>query len=197
MKFNKGAMFGLDARIALAIFGALSVISGAALYSAIQEAKITAIITEIDEISKATQQLYLDTGSPIPGRGSSTATDRNTIYSSILIKNYSIDGWNGPYISYKADTSASDYLYHPSQGTIRLYKLDDSKTWKQYTDGFCSTGSSCSLWILLSDADMSIINELENRFDNSVNDSLGNIRYQTIAGKNQLYKKLYPIKNPN
>tara|TARA_Y100001960_G_scaffold323342_1_gene401616 strand:- start:381 stop:521 length:141 start_codon:yes stop_codon:yes gene_type:complete len=38
--FNKGAMFGLDARIALAIFGALSVISSAALYSAIQEADV-------------------------------------------------------------------------------------------------------------------------------------------------------------
>ena len=37
LKNKKAAMFGLDARIALAIFGALSVISGAALYSAIQQ----------------------------------------------------------------------------------------------------------------------------------------------------------------
>lgn len=36
---KKGAMFGLDARIALAIFGALSVISGAALYSAYKTQK--------------------------------------------------------------------------------------------------------------------------------------------------------------
>lgn len=35
---KKAAMFGLDARIALVIFGALSVISGAALYSAIGNA---------------------------------------------------------------------------------------------------------------------------------------------------------------
>jgi hypothetical protein len=32
MIYKKGAMFGLDARIALAIFGALSVISGVASY---------------------------------------------------------------------------------------------------------------------------------------------------------------------
>lgn len=38
---KKGAIFGLDARIALAILGALYVISGAALYSAIQESKTT------------------------------------------------------------------------------------------------------------------------------------------------------------
>ncbi len=42
-QLNKGAMFGLDARIALAIFGALSVISGAALYSAIKQAKVTQV----------------------------------------------------------------------------------------------------------------------------------------------------------
>ncbi len=42
---KKAAMFGLDARIALVIFGALSVISGAALYSAIQQAKTTAFAT--------------------------------------------------------------------------------------------------------------------------------------------------------
>lgn len=42
-KFNKkSAMFGLDARIALAIFGALSVITGAALYSAINKANVIA-----------------------------------------------------------------------------------------------------------------------------------------------------------
>ena len=50
---KKGAIFGLDARIALTIFGALSVISGAALYSAIQESKVVALYTEFQEIGKA------------------------------------------------------------------------------------------------------------------------------------------------
>ena len=50
---KKGAMFGLDARIALAIFGALSVISGAALYSAIQDAQATAMIVRLNEVGKA------------------------------------------------------------------------------------------------------------------------------------------------
>tara|TARA_Y100001960_G_C14595815_1_gene788039 strand:- start:886 stop:1026 length:141 start_codon:yes stop_codon:yes gene_type:complete len=45
---KKGAMFGIDARIALAIFGALSAISGAALYSAIQQSKVTVLVTELE-----------------------------------------------------------------------------------------------------------------------------------------------------
>ena len=56
---KKGAMFGLDARIALAIFGALSVILGAALYSAIQEAKNQQIISMFSEISKALRLIIL------------------------------------------------------------------------------------------------------------------------------------------
>jgi len=37
---QKGAMFGLDARIALAIFGALSVISGAAFIQLFKKQKL-------------------------------------------------------------------------------------------------------------------------------------------------------------
>tara|TARA_Y100001960_G_scaffold258811_1_gene278427 strand:+ start:1310 stop:1966 length:657 start_codon:yes stop_codon:yes gene_type:complete len=62
MNNKKGAMFGLDARIALAIFGALSVISGAALYSAIQDSKITSMYSDIVEFEKAVESVYLDLG---------------------------------------------------------------------------------------------------------------------------------------
>ena len=41
-------MFDLDARIALVIFGALSVISGAELYSSIQTAKNTAVVAQYE-----------------------------------------------------------------------------------------------------------------------------------------------------
>jgi type II secretory pathway pseudopilin PulG len=58
---KKGAMFGLDARIALAIFGALSVISGAALYSAIQQSKAVAMVNSLEEIGKAIDSYRLET----------------------------------------------------------------------------------------------------------------------------------------
>ena len=65
MTYKKGAMFGLDARIALAIFGALSVISGAALYSAIQSAKAEQYRQYFVELVKASEAYYLDTGSQL------------------------------------------------------------------------------------------------------------------------------------
>ena len=91
LSLKKGAMFGLDARIALAIFGALSVISGAALYSAIQEAKITSFYTELVELNKAYEAYYLDTAS--------IDMSSNLGDIEVLIENYSSeDDWNGPYI---------------------------------------------------------------------------------------------------
>ena len=92
---KKGAMFGLDARIALAIFGALSVISGAALYSAIQQAKITKISVEMRELEKAFEAVYLDLGYLPNADSTGTAP---SIKSNILNKNVeSSSYWNGPY----------------------------------------------------------------------------------------------------
>jgi type II secretory pathway pseudopilin PulG len=109
MLTKRGAMFGLDARIALAIFGALSVISGASLYSAIQGAKVVALQTQFNEIEKSVEQYILDIGSAPP-------KTHNWVDLSYLIENKdSNSNWNGPYIP---DFSAngvtitdSKYLY--------------------------------------------------------------------------------------
>ena len=63
---QKAAMFGLDARVALAIFGALSIIAGTALHSVIQKAKVTTILTEMKEAGKAWEAYYIDTGTNLP-----------------------------------------------------------------------------------------------------------------------------------
>jgi type II secretory pathway pseudopilin PulG len=93
MKFNKGAMFGLDARIALAIFGALSVISGAALYSAIESAQLERIRQYYVEIVKATEHYYLENGQML------SQSDPDDVRISGLVVNVdSLPTWNGPYI---------------------------------------------------------------------------------------------------
>jgi type II secretory pathway pseudopilin PulG len=113
---KKGAMFGLDARIALAIFGALSVISGAALYSAIQDAKMTSMYTSLKEIEKAIEHFYLETG----------YKEFANIYDiHRLLENPSSDavsGWNGPYISgelYKIGaTTINDSILNSNLGLV-------------------------------------------------------------------------------
>ena len=93
---KKGAMFGLDARIALAIFGALSVISGAALYSAIQEAKNQQIISMFSEISKGFEAYYIDTGI-IPAQAESNTSSLDIV--QLIENSNNVDGWAGPYLT--------------------------------------------------------------------------------------------------
>jgi hypothetical protein len=100
MKFKvikKAAMFGLDARIALAIFGALSVISGAALYSAIKQAKTVKQVATLNEVAKAVEQHYLDTARIIHvAQGLGAVNGIGLLYSNYM----SDSNWKGPYIGY-------------------------------------------------------------------------------------------------
>ena len=96
--YKKGAMFGLDARIALAIFGALSVISGAALYSAIQQSKVISAVTMLSEFSKAYEQYVLDAGQGLPANsGHAYDTSGHQLVDNTL----NVDGWKGPYLSFE------------------------------------------------------------------------------------------------
>tara|TARA_Y100001960_G_C14719405_1_gene851536 strand:- start:93 stop:659 length:567 start_codon:yes stop_codon:yes gene_type:complete len=95
MNLKKAAMFGLDARIALAIFGALSVISGAALYSAIQQSKATAVLAEFREIEKAVEQYYLDTGTIMPYFDA-----RDLSVLALINEPSGVTNWNGPYLPF-------------------------------------------------------------------------------------------------
>ena len=110
MKFlKKGAMFGLDARIALAIFGSLSLISGAALYSAIETAKVTTLHTEIDNLEKGLDQFIYDTNKNIPTSSSSNKFNLTYLENN----NDSDDNWKGPYfkINRYGSDSVSTTLY--------------------------------------------------------------------------------------
>jgi len=109
---KKAAMFGLDARIALAIFAALSVITGAALYGAIQKARIVALQQEFVEIEKAIEAYILDVGWDMPITTDSSAP----IYLATMLDvdelfESSSDGWRGPYLQSRKDTSTADDYY--------------------------------------------------------------------------------------
>jgi type II secretory pathway pseudopilin PulG len=93
LKIKKGAMFGLDARIALAIFGALSVISGASLYSAIQESKMVSFYNQLTEIEKSIESYYIDTGSK-------EFLESATADIGVLVRNVNnVQNWSGPYLN--------------------------------------------------------------------------------------------------
>ena len=193
---KRAAMFGLDARIALAIFGALSVISGAALYSAIQQSKVTAVITEMGEVGKAYDGYYLDTGSELPIISDGVYIDIQKLVDS------TVTNWSGPYISYPKHSSIAYGLEHPLYGAIYIGEMlngtwasnTGSPGWKDSTN--CSTGTvggTCDIWVVFQDVSTDLYNALDNEIDGAVNGQTGNLRLvQVGAGTRHVYLKYRP-----
>ena len=196
MKLKKAAMFGLDARIALAIFGALSVISGAALYSAIQNAKVTALQTEFSEAQKAWEAYYLDTG-VVPPRHSG---DVSFFDASYLVEDNSVTGWKGPYLPFVKDSSTTYRLKHNNYYQLIYVNALSSNAWGEGGDNWsahkCLQGvDNCYSWVMIiGSKDLSLVQELDKRYDGTVSATEGNFRYYQSGGdyrmmlKNILYK---------
>jgi type II secretory pathway pseudopilin PulG len=201
---KKGAMFGLDARIALAIFGALSVISGAALYSAIKDAKATAQLTQLREIVKASEAYYLDNGKNVAN------SNNYSVYSADLVTNReNLNTWKGPYLSY---TRYNDYSINSNLGanltppptySLRFLKAD---TWPvNNVRQLCVfNNNNCTEWVVLASGNTAdakeivedIFNLLDEKVDDSDGEMAGNVRAIYYGGTSyELHFKSIPRKN--
>jgi len=178
MLIKKGAMFGLDARIALAIFGALSVVSGAALYSAIKEARLTAVITEFNEYGKAFEQYMLDVGEE-PG-----LTPFH--YHTEDLVNSTQTGWNGPYFSYNKIINNLVLEVNSSVfGKVSfLYEKLANKKWNTNNDWAVekcvnTVGEPCYVWIRyeFNEKYLPFVLELEDKIDETADRNDGQFRY--------------------
>ena len=191
--FNKGAMFGLDARIALAIFGALSVISGAALYSAIQQAKVTSLVTTLNEMEKAYESYLLDTGTHMPL--DSTDVNNSTIEMDELFSS-SVNDWKGPYISIPRSTNADwteGLLDLPNYGFTN-FLIAPNKNWTSSNNCTSDTTVDCFSWIIVRDVPLTTAKELDLLFDGSATVDSGKIRHKTVGSNEHLFVRMLKVK---
>jgi len=208
-KFNlckKAAMFGLDARIALAIFGALSVISGVALYNTVKNAKATALLASMREIGKAWESYYLDTGKNIPTQtndlGQLTGYSHK---SNQLVENTdNIQGWEGPYLPYAPSGVVLKHnIYNDIfiQTTTNKATWGDNVLWFDPVNGRCPSGDTCSIWVAISGVkSTSIISILDKKIDNGDGAKSGGFRWYDNGGSPHyisVYLKIAPVPNPN
>ena len=142
MKFlnQTGAMFGLDARIALAIFGVLSVVGGYSATSMFAEAQITQLTTELTNLKKAYQELHISTN------------EHSNRFMDLIDNPYDIGGWQGPYTDLVSDKSRI------SEGIYSIF------TGRQDVDGVppveC-TGGICAQWLKLTGVRDNVAKEAE------------------------------------
>ena len=180
MKTKRGAMFGLDARIALAIFGSLSVISGAALYSAIQQAKVISTFTDIVELEKAVEAYILDTGQDLPIYPSSVSYD----YNHLITKPTSVIGWKGPY--YSLPIKGNYYSQH-KLGNLIIRDMKEETGGPETGMSTCES-SPCYYWIQLNASDPQLTSAIDLYVDGVADVENGKIRVLDVDPGSVYYK---------
>ena len=186
-KTNCGAMFGLDARIALAIFGLVGLAAAANIGIALKESNTGLIIYELSQIKKALESYEIDTDSELPFVSGS-------IFNVGELVNSSVTGWQGPYLLYKQEpgANANRYLVTASDGKFSIFQAKDRTATAvsdtPYID--CDTSSKCYLWVLFEPYSDSKIStnyqkELDEKYDNKDGFLTGKVQqYNT----NMLYR---------
>ena len=197
-------MFGLDARIALVLFGAMSIISGAALYSAIQEAIGARAIEELQQVEKALEEYYLDTGA-LPEKVYSLELDASKLVSD------SSSNWKGPYLTNFKNNST--YLIYKSgndsfnHGSLHLLTLNSNIAFGgtdaiSFNSSACSTtdinNGNCDIWIYRNNLkDDNLAKIIDKRLDHSDGANSGKFRWEYISSEPNLkYRYMYQTQIP-
>ncbi len=156
---QQGAIFGLDARIALAIFGVLSVVGGYTATSMFREAQITQLTTELSNLKKAYQEFHLSTG------------EHTKRFMDLIKNDYDIIGWSGPY---------TDLLSDKSRIYEGYYSFVEGRQDVAGVPPVECTGGICSIWLKLTGVNDTIAKQVDERLDNgaSPNDGVLRVAYQ-------------------
>lgn len=159
---QRGAMFGLDARIALAIFGILSVVAGVAAINVFGQAGTTALVTELNNMKKAYTEFHLGTG------------EHTLKFMDLINNDTGYQGWQGPYI---------DGMLSDKSRTFGTYSFAEGR---QDVNGVppveCSGGGICSTWLKLTKVKDSIAKEVDKSLDGEENPNGGTFRIEFIPG---------------
>lgn len=134
---QRGAMFGMDARVALAIFGTLALIGGYTMIGRIDTARTGKFIKELSTISEGLAALQTDTGR-MPSLDWTSPTD----IFEVVCQDPGIAKWNGPYVS-DCDSSENlgDRIIPPGGGAWSSAALQNDRTTA------CAYGENCYVWL--------------------------------------------------
>lgn len=142
---QSGALFGLDARIALAIFSILSVVAGVAVVTNIDSTRAQVLSSELTDTGQALESYHHDLQTDV-FLSLSTPSGKNAfqaLYDNAVITDSDITGanlrarWNGPYIKFTTNQNSR-------YGEMYLTKAGSSHTLT------CSPEETCYMYLVYS-----------------------------------------------
>jgi len=151
-----GALFGLDARIALAIFAIIAVIAGVAVMMNVDSTRAKSLATELTETGHAIELYHNDLKQDIFATldDPSTANAFEALYDNSVITS---EGglrahWNGPYIKYTSNDN-------PNYGNMFIEKHAADHTQS------CEQQDICYLYLIYSQVKPGIVDEVNTLID--------------------------------
>jgi hypothetical protein len=154
---QRGAMFGLDARIALAIFSLLAVVAGVAMVTNLSDSRAKGLAAELAETGKAIEAFHADVQDdifmvliePTEARAFQALYDNTVVDEN---RNYR-GKWNGPYVRAAGNV-------HPEFGEQSIQKrLAD------HTQNCDASEGLCFLWLVYSRVKPDIVKEVNKLLD--------------------------------
>lgn len=138
---QRGAMFGLDARISLVIFTLLTLVAGYMGLKAFSQIKTQSFVNELHQVSQAFAQLEADLQrrciDSTPACGTFECNNLNSyaaLYDAGSLNATYLPRWHGPYLSVNAP-AATKY----GAGAIFYYTNDAATA--------CTAGNPCYAWL--------------------------------------------------
>lgn len=155
---QKGAMFGLDARITLAIFSSLSVLAGYTITTNLDYITGGALTDELKNVSNAIdgyhhdlkQDIFKTLISPTPENAISALYDNEFISPGKFRAR-----WIGPYVEYRSTN-------HHKYGEMRLEKRKEN-----FNEKCQSTSRTCYLYLSLENVPLGTIEKVNADYDGS------------------------------
>ncbi len=152
-----GALFGLDARIAMAIFAVIALVAGAVVMANLDSSKAKSLSSELADIGRAVEAIQHDTRVDLFDalEDPSEKNAFSALYDNLLLKEKdNIRGrWLGPYINFVSNR-------HTSFGEMVLQK-HPAKHVEDCTD----PDALCYVWLVYSNVKLNIIAEVNEIID--------------------------------
>jgi type II secretory pathway pseudopilin PulG len=170
-------MFGLDARIALAVFGILAVVAGVAMVLNIDHARGQSLADELNQTGQAIEQMHNDLKedvyqaliSPSEQNAFQALYDNQMIQEADNLRSR----WNGPYIKFISSL-------HPRYGDMTLQKHAADHTQS------CEGADICYLYLVYSQVKPDIVRYTDQELDTEgvASQNSGRIQWEVSDERN-------------
>ena len=151
-----GALFGLDARIALAVFSLLAVVAGAAMVMNVNESRAKGLVAELVDTGKAIEQFHADVKEDIfmVLEEPTEARAFQALYDNMVVTEADNrrGRWNGPYLRAASNFSAN-------YGEMSLRK----RSGNHQQD--CDSENLCYIWLVYSEVQPDVVREANELMD--------------------------------